>query len=64
MPEEENLRSPKSLLGGFDEICPNLGRRMHYNRIVVRRCVVVHPRARNAEFGAFLAVLRFDWEVA
>ena len=47
MPEEEKLRLPKSLLGGFDEICPNLGRRMHYNRIVVRRCVVVHPRVKK-----------------
>ena len=64
MPEEEKLRLPKSLLGGFNEICPNLGRRMRYNRIVGRRCVVIHLRVRNAEFRAFLAVLRFDWKVA
>ena len=64
MSKEEKLRLPKSLLGGFYEICPNLGRRMRYNRIVVRRCVVVHLRVRNTEFGAFLAVLRFGWKVA
>lgn len=64
MSEEEKLRLPKSLLGGFDEMCPNFGRRMRYNRIAVRRCVVVHPGVRNAEFGAFLAVLRFGWEAA
>lgn len=64
MPEEEKLRLPKSLLGGFDEICPNLGRKMRYNRIMMQRCVVVHLRVRNAEFGAFLAVLRFGWKVA
>ena len=64
MPEEENLRLPKCLIGGSDEICRNLARRMRYNRIRWRRCVVIHSRVKNAEFGAFLAILRFDWEVA
>ena len=43
-------------------MCPILGRRMPYNRIAVQRCVVAHPKVRNAKFGAFLAVLRFDWK--
>lgn len=56
------LRLPKSMSGQHRDKCPNLGRRMRYNRIGRRRCVIGHLRSRNAEFGAFKAVLKFGEE--
>lgn len=53
VPNLEKMSLPKSLFGGLNEKCPNLGRRMRYNRIECRRCVIGHPRERNAKFGAF-----------